>query len=74
MTTRYQARSTGRGPAAGDNATTDRTELTVRRTPPPVETRPPGPTTHGVTRAPPAGPHGPRSGFPPPRSGTGRIP
>lgn len=48
MSTEYAATSTGRGPAAGDNADTDRTELTTVRTPPPVEARQPGPTTHGV--------------------------
>jgi len=73
MTTRYQAKSTGRGPAAGDNATTDRTELTVTREPSPVQAYPRHPTQFGVTRTPPDGPHGPRSA-PSPRSGTGRIP
>jgi hypothetical protein len=69
MATRYQARSTGPGPAAGDGGTTDRTVLLVTRTPPPVEAHRRHPTEHGVTR--PAA-DGLRA-TPPPKSGTGRF-
>ena len=55
----YAARSIGRGQAAGDNATTDRTVLIVTRDPAPVETRP---TPDGFTAA-----------APPSKSGTGRF-
>jgi hypothetical protein len=48
MSTKHTARSTGTVRASGDNATTNGTELTTVRTPPPVEHRPPGPTTHDV--------------------------
>ena len=66
---KYTARSIGRGPAAGDNATTDRTVLTVTRQPPRVETHGPHPTRHGVTRPAPDG----LRAAPPPKSGTGRF-
>jgi hypothetical protein len=70
---KYTARSTSRGPANGDNATTNGTELTATRDPAAVEARPPHPSTHGVTRTPSDGPHGPRSA-PSPKSGTGHVP
>jgi hypothetical protein len=66
---RYAARSIGRGIAAGDNATTDRTVLTVTRQSVPVETHGPHPARYGVTR--PAT-DGLRAAAPP-KSGTGRF-
>ena len=66
---KYAARSIGRGPADGDNATTDRTVLTVTRQPVPVETHGPHPTHHGVSCAAPEG----LRAAPPPKSGTGRL-
>ena len=47
---KYAAKSIGRGPAAGDNARTDRTVLTVIKEPAPVEVHGPHPTWYGVTR------------------------